>query len=212
MSKTLNMSGGGSQETPVISVSSSGLITATAGDEAATKQLSTQAAETVTPGTSAKTAVASGKYTTGAVTVAGDSNLNDASMPVGYSCFGVTGMGGGGCCCGKFVAQSKYDASFDIYEWTNTPANQYARVRAVFILDSSRELKQYRLLLPSSTETTINYMDVDGGFISVDNYFQVNQTSIDVVIGDTSGFTFRTGATYYYIVVYDGTGSYSAFE
>ena len=55
--------------TPTISVSSSGLITATAGDKSATQQLSTQAAKTVTPTTSSQTAVASGKYTTGAITV-----------------------------------------------------------------------------------------------------------------------------------------------
>jgi hypothetical protein len=40
------------QATPVISVNSSGLITATAGDKYATKQLTTQAAKTITPNTS----------------------------------------------------------------------------------------------------------------------------------------------------------------
>jgi hypothetical protein len=67
------------QATPSISVSSSGLITASAtqtagyvaaGTKSATKQLSTQAAKTVTPSSSSQTAVAAGKYTTGAVTVA----------------------------------------------------------------------------------------------------------------------------------------------
>lgn len=55
--------------TPTITVSSVGLITATAGDKSATKQLTTQAAKTITPSTSSQTAVASGRYTTGAVTV-----------------------------------------------------------------------------------------------------------------------------------------------
>ena len=63
---------------PSISVSSGGLITATstqtagvvsAGTETATQQLTTQAAKTVTPTESQQTAVASGRYTTGAVTV-----------------------------------------------------------------------------------------------------------------------------------------------
>lgn len=67
------------QATPSISVSSSGLITASAtqsagyvasGTKSATKQLTTQAAKTVTPSTSSQTAVASGRYTTGAVKVA----------------------------------------------------------------------------------------------------------------------------------------------
>ena len=65
--------------TPGISVSASGLITATetqsagyvaAGTATSTQQLTTQAATTITPGDSAQTAVAAGKYTTGAVTVA----------------------------------------------------------------------------------------------------------------------------------------------
>lgn len=82
---------GGAQEAPVITVSSSGLITAKAGDETATKQLPTQAAKTVWPGTYSQTAVASGKYTTGSVTVAGDSNLAPENIREGCSIFGVTG-------------------------------------------------------------------------------------------------------------------------
>jgi hypothetical protein len=61
---------GSEQATPVISVNSSGLITATAGDKSATKQLTTQAAKTITPSTSSQTAVAKDVYTTGVVTVA----------------------------------------------------------------------------------------------------------------------------------------------
>ena len=67
------------QATPSISVSTAGKITAKAtqsagyvasGTKQATKQLTTQAAKTVTPTKSSQTAVASGRYTTGAVTVA----------------------------------------------------------------------------------------------------------------------------------------------
>lgn len=67
------------QATPSISVSSSGLITASAtqtagyvsaGTKSGTKQLTTQAAKTITPTKSSQTAVSSGVYTTGAVTVA----------------------------------------------------------------------------------------------------------------------------------------------
>lgn len=67
------------QATPSITVSSAGVITASAtqsagyvasGTKSATKQLTTQAAKTITPSTSSQTAVASGRYTTGAVTVA----------------------------------------------------------------------------------------------------------------------------------------------
>ena len=93
--------------TPMIDVSAGGLITATTeqekgyvsgGTKSATQQLTTQGAKTVTPGTSNQTAVASGRYTTGAVQVAGDANLVPENIAEGVSIFGVTGThsGGGG--------------------------------------------------------------------------------------------------------------------
>ena len=106
-------------KTPSISVDSSGLITAsvsgtqsvtptvsagyvssgTAGtitvSGSATKQLTTQAAKTITPSTSSQTAVASGVYTTGAVTVKGDANLKAENIKSGVSIFGVTGTASG---------------------------------------------------------------------------------------------------------------------
>ena len=93
--------------TPMIDVSAGGLITATTeqekgyvsgGTKSATQQLTTQGAKTVTPGTTAQTAVASGRYTTGAVQVAGDANLVPENIAEGVSIFGVAGThsGGGG--------------------------------------------------------------------------------------------------------------------
>uniref|UniRef100_UPI004029A87B hypothetical protein n=1 Tax=Candidatus Scatomorpha intestinigallinarum TaxID=2840923 RepID=UPI004029A87B len=93
--------------TPMIDVSAGGLITATTeqekgyvsgGTKSATQQLTTQGAKTVTPTTTNQTAVASGRYTTGAVTVAGDANLVPENIAEGVSIFGVTGThsGGGG--------------------------------------------------------------------------------------------------------------------
>lgn len=88
------------QAIPTISVSSGGLITASAtqgegyvaaGTKSATKQLTTQAAKTITPGTTQQTAVASGRYTTGAVTVKGDANLVAGNIKSGVSIFGVAG-------------------------------------------------------------------------------------------------------------------------
>ena len=106
---------------PSISVSSSGLITAsvsgtqsitptvtagyvsngTAGtitvSGSATKQLTTQAAQTITPGTSDKT-IASGRYLTGTQTIKGDANLVAGNIKNGVSIFGVAGSyeGSGG--------------------------------------------------------------------------------------------------------------------
>ena len=97
---TVNAMTTATQATPSITVSSTGLITASstqtagyvsAGTKSATKQLTTQAAKTITPSTSSQTAVESGRYTTGAVTVAGDSNLVAGNIKSGVSIFGVAG-------------------------------------------------------------------------------------------------------------------------
>lgn len=88
------------QAVPEISISSNGLITASAaqaagyvaaGTKSASHQLTTQAAATITPGTAAKTAVAAGRFTTGAVTVAGDANLIAGNIRQGVSIFGIQG-------------------------------------------------------------------------------------------------------------------------
>ena len=93
------------QATPSISVSSSGLITASAtqsggivegGTKSATQQLTTQGAKTVTPTTTNQTAVASGRYTTGDVVVSGDANLVPENIAEGVSIFGVRGTHSGG--------------------------------------------------------------------------------------------------------------------
>lgn len=67
------------QATPEITVSGSGLITATAGDKSATKQLSTQSGKTITPGPTEQIAVAAGKYVTGDVIVAAVENTGGGS-------------------------------------------------------------------------------------------------------------------------------------
>ena len=88
------------QATPDISVDSNGLITASvtqtagyvfAGTKSSAKQLTTQAAKTVTPSTSSQIAVASGRYTTGAITVAGDADLIAGNIKKGVTIFNVTG-------------------------------------------------------------------------------------------------------------------------
>lgn len=102
---TVNAMPTATQATPSINVNSSGLITASAtqtagyvssGTKSATKQLTVQAAKTVTPTTSNQTAVASGVYTTGAITVKGDANLKAENIAEGVSIFGITGTHSGG--------------------------------------------------------------------------------------------------------------------
>lgn len=55
---------------PIITVSSGGLITATANGKSATQQLTTKAAATITPSSATQTAISAGTYATGPVTVA----------------------------------------------------------------------------------------------------------------------------------------------
>lgn len=97
----------GSIGAPAITVNGSGLISATTtvsagyvsdGNKSNTKQLTTQAEKTITPGTSNQTAVAKGVYTTGTITVQGDSALIADNIKSGVSIFGVRGTysGGGG--------------------------------------------------------------------------------------------------------------------
>ncbi len=91
------------QATPSITVSSAGLITAkstqsagyvSSGTKSATKQLTTQGAQTITPGTSNRT-IASGRYLTGTQTIKGDANLVAANIKKGVSIFGVAGSNEG---------------------------------------------------------------------------------------------------------------------
>lgn len=110
-----------------ISVSSSGVITSQIGTSGylasgtkKTKSLTTQAAKTVTPTTSNQTAVASGRYTTGAVTVKGDSNLVAGNIKKGTSIFGVTGTyeGSGGGSGGNIETCTVYSPYLVGYEAT----------------------------------------------------------------------------------------------
>lgn len=104
---------------PSISVSSGGLITATASASKSvtptvsagyvssgtagtvtvsgsnTSQLTTQAAQTITPTTTNQT-ITSGRYLTGTQTILGDANLVAGNIKNNVSIFGVTGTYGGG--------------------------------------------------------------------------------------------------------------------
>ena len=93
--------GQGTVNKPSISVNTAGKITASTSYTSGiigqstvsnTYQLSTQSETTITPGTEQTTAVTTGKYTTGPVYVAGDSNLSGNYIKRGVSIFGVSGF------------------------------------------------------------------------------------------------------------------------
>lgn len=88
------------QATPAITVDAAGKITAsatqaagvvTAGTKSATKQLTVQAAKTVTPSASAQTAVAKGVFTTGIITVAAVYAAIRVTYPSGSTCTCTSG-------------------------------------------------------------------------------------------------------------------------
>lgn len=98
-SVTVNAINTVTQATPSISISNSGLITASStqsagyvasGTKNSTKQLTTKSTATITPSTFSQT-IASGTYLTGTQTIKGDSNLVAGNIKSGTSIFGVTG-------------------------------------------------------------------------------------------------------------------------
>ena len=119
------------QAMPSITVSASGLITAqatqsagyvAAGSKSATKQLTTQAAKTITPGTIDQTAVSTGNYTIGDVTIKGDANLVAGNIKSGVNIFGVAGAyegsSGGGSSQGGFSVKFPDAGSNNYANWS----------------------------------------------------------------------------------------------
>ena len=177
---------------PTISVNSSGLITAsvsgtqnvtptvtagyvssgTAGtitvSGSATKQLTTQGAQTITPGT-LNTTIASGRYLTGTQTIKGDSNLVAGNIKKGVSIFGVTGThegGGGSNTVGLQVNSGTFTGVFSLYSnpitisgLSFTPKYVFITIRTGF---SSLDTTEYFL--------SFFYDDVSKKFIVLSAY------------------------------------------
>lgn len=160
------------QATPSITVSSSGLITASAtqgagyvasGTKSATKQMPTQPAKTITPGTADQTAVSAGRYTTGAVTVKGDANLVAGNIKSGVSIFGVAGAyeGSSGGGSGGGSSQGGFSVTFPA-----AGSNNYA----------------------NWSKFTVAYiLKADGTILNITDYTVVAGKTIDGVVLFTAG-------------------------
>lgn len=129
------------QATPSISVSSTGLITASAtqtagyvsaGTKSATEQLTTQEAATITPTKSSQTAVASGRYTTGTVTVAAIPDeyitTSDATATASEINSGATAYVNGTKVTGTQVIQTYYTGSSAPSSSTGSNGDIYLKV------------------------------------------------------------------------------------
>lgn len=108
-----------------ISSGTAGTITVSGG---ASTTLSTVNGATITPTTSNQTAVAAGKYTLGAITVAGDANLIPANIADGVTIFGVTGTHQGG---GAIISTTQDSHGGDILTITTTGNVSYLQSKTV---------------------------------------------------------------------------------
>lgn len=192
--------------TPMIDVSAGGLITATTeqekgyvsgGTKSATQQLTTQGAKTVTPGTTAQTAVASGRYVTGDVVVSGDANLVPENIAEGVSIFGVTGTHSGG---GQMIVDDGL-FSVDIGTSIKITINQilvpsWSDVKS-FVCCINMEHEESRNILPvlfysaELTDEVLHYVELssDGGTI-VDAMFIPGAHTIEFSNDEFSGYSF----------------------
>lgn len=168
------------QATPQISVSSGGLITASAtqsggivegGTKSSTKQLTTQGAKTVTPGTTTQTAVASGRYVTGDVDVAGDANLVPENIAEGVSIFGVTGTHSGGVsietctitinATSRFAEIKVYALDADTMDTVYAVAEQRGTASVVLTVVKNSIIPIYAVLDYGTLSITGSYMSID---------------------------------------------------
>lgn len=196
---TINAMPTATQATPSITISSAGKITASAtqsagyvaaGTKSATKQLTTQAAKTVTPTTSNQTAVASGRYTTGAVTVKGDANLVAGNIKSGTTIFGVTGSYAGS----SPNLQSKSVTYTSNGTATITPDSGYNGLSSVDVTvnvsSGGGGGAGFSVAFPATAKNW-NYVDTsaahillaDGTIKSVSNYSTIGGKIIENVVG-----------------------------
>ena len=173
------------------------------GTESATQQLTTQGAKTVTPGTTAQTAVASGRYTTGAVQVAGDANLVPENIAEGVSIFGVDGTHSGG---GQMIVDDDL-FSVDIGTSIKITINQtlvpsWSDVKS-FVCCINMEHEESRNILPvlfysaELTDEVLHYVELsaDGGTI-IDANFIPGAHTIEFTNDEFVGYSFFGGLVY----------------
>ena len=215
------------QATPSISVSSSGLITASAsqsagyvsaGTKSATKQLTTQTGTTIYPTTTIQMACSAWTYTLGSIYVNGDSNLIASNIKSGVSIFGVTG---------NYVGTSSSDNKVKVFSGTVGPystsrlrinlsenVSEYSlKMVAVAMTKSDANASLDGLISYSRFPESANVLAVGGVYGSSYDEFLVygssyiseitSNTAFVLSISSTNDYRkFNTDAQYNYLLVY----------
>ena len=203
--------GQGKVNTPSISVNSTGKIMAGTsytsgiigqGTVNNTYQLSTQSETTITPGTSQKTAVATGKYTTGTVYVAGDSDLKASNIKSGVNIFGVSGTYAGEYVRGYITSVSRITAN-QLRFYTNITLKNNI-LGSVFLNDYAGARYNYCIIFNKIDFTPNNVQDQFGGLIRVplseDSLFygialsnvNIFSTYFDIIVTNPSDISFSS--------------------
>ena len=157
---------GGEQATPVISVNTFGLITATAGAKSATKQLAFQPAKTITPSTASQIAVSSGYYTGGNITVAAVPTQSKSVTPTS-STQNITPDSG------KFLSKVTVNAIPNTYvkpsytkgATTYTPTTTNQTISAGTYLTGAQTIKGDSNLVASNIKSGVSIFGVNGTLV-----------------------------------------------
>ena len=159
------------QATPKLYCYSNGQIIATAtqptgyvqgGTKTVQEQLTVQAAQTITPGTTDQT-IASGVYLTGKQTIKGDANLVPENIASGVSIFGVEGTmeaGGGG-------SSGGIDGDMILTVRNNTDVNWLVNGRDCYVGESASIPIQYGSHSLTAMLTFWAYTTSDGQMASL---------------------------------------------
>lgn len=165
------------QATPSVSIDANGKITASAtqtagyvsaGTKSGTKQLTTKAATTYTPGTSNQT-ISSGTYLTGTQTIKGDANLKAENIAEGVSIFGITGTHSGGSSVGGSVETI-----------TITYSNRPDPGSEIYYVDETMTLQQNAL------NTGVSYTIVKGSIFITSGTADTNIDGCSVICGNST--------------------------
>lgn len=194
-----------SRGTPSISVSSSGLITASvaqaaglvdAGTNSNTKQLDTHGTDYILP-SQEDVVIPAGVYLTGAMTIFGDTNLKPENIKDGVNIFNVTGTYEGN--LGEFSAINSFFLTFSSDSYTDMRRSHSLGVKPNFMLIlvqedmSSTNVPGLRLAHVQISKTVKRGSTTVKGFSTV--YYQ---TATGSVLSETTMLTsdWATSTTY----------------